>query len=419
MEKRKMEPARLTGEIELPPSKSVAHRMILCAALARGKSRIGPLEPSRDIQATLDAVCALGVEVRWERRTVSLDSTGLFSRTERTIHCGESGSTLRFLLPIAALSGDAFTFTGEGRLPQRPIGVYADCLPGAGVALNSLGGLPLTIHGRLRGGKFVVPGDVSSQFVTGLLLALPNAAEKSKIILSSPLQSRSYVDLTLSVLKKFGVRILETPDGFEIPGNQRFLPGEYEVEGDWSQAAFFLAAGALGGELTLKGLRRDSAQGDRAAEEFFRRMGARTEWRDDRLFVTGGALKGIEIDATDIPDLVPVLAVTAACAEGRTKITGAGRLRIKESDRLHAVAYNLKQLGITALEREDGLLIEGGRPVGGETEGFNDHRIVMAMAVAALGADSPVTVTDARSVEKSYPEFFREYNRLGGKSDVL
>ena len=147
MEIRKMAPSRLTGEVQVPPSKSVAHRMILCAALARGKSRIGPLEPSRDIQATLDAVRALGAEVRWDGRHVSLDSTGLFSKTERTIHCGESGSTLRFLLPIAALSGESFTFIGEGRLPQRPIGVYADCLPGAGVTLNSMGGLPLTVHG--------------------------------------------------------------------------------------------------------------------------------------------------------------------------------------------------------------------------------------------------------------------------------
>lgn len=415
-----LSPARLAGTIRIPPSKSVAHRMILGAALARGHSEIAPVAPSRDILATIEAVTALGVRVRWAGDRLFVDSTGLFVNRQNTIHCGESGSTLRFMIPVAALSGGTFMFTGEGRLPKRPLGIYLDCLPGAGVRCETEGGLPLSISGTLRPGRFCLPGDVSSQFVTGLLLALPLLEGDSEIILTSPLQSRGYVDITLSVLADFGVVVENAPDGYRVPGGQCYRPGMYAVEGDWSQAAFFLSAGALGGDLTLEGLNRDSKQGDRAGEELFRKFGAKILWEREGLHVSGGKLIGFPIDATDIPDLVPILAVTAACAQGQTVITGAGRLRIKESDRLAAMTENLRRLGAQIDERDDGLTLSGVPGlIGGQTSGHNDHRIVMSMAIAALRATGAVEVTDAHSIEKSYPSFFQDYNTLGGKSHVL
>ncbi len=413
-------PARLSGAVRIPPSKSVAHRMILCAALARGRSVIAPVSPSRDMLATIQAVTALGAQVQWEGDALSIDSTALFEKTAQVIPCGESGSTLRFAIPIAALSGKSFTFTGEGRLPGRPLGIYTEILPGAGVTCQSGGGLPMTISGKLAPGLFALPGDVSSQFVTGLLLSLPTLHGDSEIVLTSPLQSAGYVDITLSVLAQFGVTVEKTPSGYRVPGGQEYNPGRYAVEGDWSQAAFYLAAGALGSDLILDGLRPDSAQGDRTAEKLFRAFGARISWEGARLHVSPGALRSMHIDLSDVPDLAPPLAAAAACAQGQTALTGAARLRLKESDRLSALAENLKRLGVSAEERPDALLITGS-PIlrGGDTLGYNDHRIVMAMAVAALRAEGRVTVTDAHSIEKSYPEFFYDYNALGGKSHVL
>ncbi|WP_444658683.1 3-phosphoshikimate 1-carboxyvinyltransferase [Caproiciproducens sp. R2] len=396
-------PSVLSGSILVPPSKSAAHRAAICSALAGGAPLFDGEAISNDITATcraMRAICGGGDPVR--------------------IDCGESGSTLRFLIPVAAALGLNAEFTGSGRLPERPIGVYLDCLPRHGVSCRTQGGLPLSVSGRMTPGRFVLPGNVSSQFITGLLLALPLLDGDSELILSSPLESAGYVDMTVEIMREYGVTAEPAENGWNIAGRQKYRPCAYRVERDWSQAAFFLAAGALGGTLRLEGLNRDSCQGDHAAERLFREFGAKAEWHGSVLSISPNELKGMEIDASQIPDLVPVLAATAAFCRGRTRIYNAQRLRIKESDRLFAMADGLTKLGGRVTETDDGLLIDGVPALhGGKAEGFNDHRIVMALSIAALKAGGSVTVTDAQSVQKSYPAFFEDYNRLGGKANVF
>ncbi|MBE6821750.1 MAG: 3-phosphoshikimate 1-carboxyvinyltransferase [Ruminococcaceae bacterium] len=400
-----IQPGVLNGRILPPPSKSAAHRAIICSALAGAAAPFSQEEPlSEDILTTLRAM----QEIRAYRGgTLQID-------------CGESGSTLRFLIPVAAALGIPAEFTGRGRLPERPIGVYAECLPAHGVSCTTAGGLPLTIHGQLRPGTFPVPGNISSQFITGLLLALPLLNGDSELLLTSPLESAGYVDMTLEILHDFGIAVERTENGWHVAGNQTFRTREYRVERDWSQAAFFLAAGALGSSITLEGLNPASAQGDRAAETLFHAFGANVHWEGTLLSVSPGNLHGVEIDAAQIPDLVPALAATAALCGGTTRIYNARRLRIKESDRLAAMADGLNRLGGRVTELPDGLLIEGvPRLRGGSALGYNDHRVVMALSIAALNADAPVTITDAQSIRKSYPSFFQDFQALGGKANVI
>ena len=420
MERVTFSPARLCGTVQAPPSKSDAHRAILCAALARGVSVLAPIAFSEDIKATVRCVQALGARVTVQGDTLIVDGSGLFTARSAQLDCGESGSTLRFLIPIAAAGGVRATFLGRGRLPQRPIGCYLTCLPAAGVACKTQGGLPLSIDGRLRGGVFSLPGNVSSQFITGLLLALPLLEEDSEIRLTTPLESAAYVDMTLCTMRAFGVAAEPIPGGWRVPGGQAYRPCRYTIEGDWSQAAFYLAAGLLGGALSITGLRRDSLQGDRACEQLFADMGAQICWKGDALSAAPGCRRAAAIDASQIPDLVPVLAAAAAFCEGETVIFGAGRLRMKESDRLAAVAAGLRALGGDVAELPEGLRIHGRAALpGGDCDGAGDHRIVMALAIAALACTGTVSVSQPESVKKSYPEFFKEYRRLGGMTDVV
>jgi 3-phosphoshikimate 1-carboxyvinyltransferase len=259
----KLKPSRLCGSVTAPPSKSAAHRAILCAALAKGISVIHNIALSDDMRATIGAIQAMGATVQYENQTLQIDTTGSWAKSAQ-IDCGESGSTLRFFIPVAAALGMYAEFIGHGRLPQRPIGVYLDCLPAHGVACQTEGGLPFQINGQLTPGRFVLPGNISSQFITGLLLALPLLDGDSELELSSPLESAAYVDMTIAIQREFGVQIEPTGTGWHICGSQSYKPRSYTVEGDWSQAAFFLAAGALGGELSIAGLNRNSTQGDKA-----------------------------------------------------------------------------------------------------------------------------------------------------------
>ncbi|MEE1057055.1 MAG: 3-phosphoshikimate 1-carboxyvinyltransferase [Acutalibacteraceae bacterium] len=413
-------PTVFHGEVTLPPSKSDVHRAILCAALSKGKSVISPVDLSQDISATIDCAKALGAEITVEGNTASVDGTNLFSSKEAVLNCRESGSTLRFFIPVAAVGGVNTTFIGKGRLPQRPIGIYLDCLPKAGVQCITQGGLPLKINGKLQSGEFTVPGDVSSQFITGLLLALPLTDEDSKIVLSSSLESVGYINMTIRTMAKFGIKVEVTDYGYFIKGGQSYKPCNYICEGDWSQAGFFMAAGALGGNVTLKGLRTDSIQGDKACMEIFSRFGAKVTIDSDKINVTADKLKGIEIDARQIPDLVPIFAVTAAFAEGTTNIYGAERLRIKESDRLNAICTCLKKIGVDVTEKPDGLIINGiSQANGGCVEGYNDHRIVMSMSIAVEKSANFIEITDKESINKSYPAFFEDYKKIMGKIEEI
>ncbi|MEE0266145.1 MAG: 3-phosphoshikimate 1-carboxyvinyltransferase [Acutalibacteraceae bacterium] len=416
----KVMPSRFKGEVTLPPSKSDVHRAILCASLSRGKSVIAPVDLSQDISATIDCARALGADIKIDGKTAYIDGSRLFKNKEAVLDCRESGSTLRFFIPVACAGGVNATFIGKGRLPQRPIGIYLDCLPKAGVECITEAGLPLKINGTLQAGEFEVPGDVSSQFITGLLLALPLTGKDCKIRITSALQSVGYINMTIRTMAEFGVTVESTDYGYFIKGGQEYKPCNYTCEADWSQAAFFLAAGAFGEEVTLKGLRLDSIQGDKECMELFRQFGADITVSDNAITVKPHKLKGIDIDATQIPDLVPILAVTAAFAEGTTNIYGAERLRIKESDRLNAISTCLNKIGARVTEKPDGLIIDGvATAIGGKVEGYNDHRIVMAMAIAVAKCTSAIEITDKESINKSYPAFFDDYRSIMGKAEEI
>lgn len=396
----KIENSILNGTVTAPPSKSAAHRALICSFLAGGGS-VFPIINSKDMQATTGVIDAL-------------------KRGDSTLNCIESGSTLRFMIPVAASLGKSVTFTGEGRLPERPVGEYLEILPKHNVKVESNGFLPLSISGKLTNGTYEAAGDVSSQYITGLLLALANVDGDSAVILTTKLQSKPYVDMTVKVMADYGVDVKETEFGYLIHGNQQFKKLDYTVEGDWSQAAFFLVAGAIGGNITVNGLDMNSTQGDKEIVNVIRNFGGNITVDDNEIRCFGGELKGTEIDASDIPDLVPIIAVLAAFAKGKTVIKGAERLRYKESDRIESVVQNLKLLGAQVQETTDGMIINGGKKLNSaKLKGFNDHRIVMAFSVAGLYIDGTVEIDDAESINKSYPSFFEDYNRLGGKADVL
>ena len=414
-----MKPFSTNGTVFAPPSKSDAHRAIICAALSGGVCTIAPIALSDDIRATIGCVEALGATAKIENKTLTVDGTGVFSNKTATLDCGESGSTLRFLIPVAAAGGVEATFLGRGRLPERPIGVYADALPEKGVRFETEGGLPLRISGQLKSGVYRVSGSVSSQFITGLLFALPLLRGDSDIILTSPIQSAGYINMTIRTMAKFGVEVDILDNGWHIRGRQRYVPSDYTTDGDWSQAAFFLVAGAISGDVEVLNANIDSAQGDRRIAAILREFGAEVIQDGDRLRVKKSQMHAIEIDASQIPDLVPVLAVCACFANGVTRITNAERLRIKESDRLKTTAQLLNSLGGKVRELPDGLEITGaGRLYGGFAEGFGDHRIVMSAAVCASGANEKIMCTDAMSVNKSYPDFYEDYAKIGGTAEL-
>lgn len=390
----------LNGSLTMPPSKSSAHRALICSFLSGG-GNVSPIINSKDMEATLGCLKSI-------------------KKGENILNCIESGSTLRFLIPVVAALGKSVTFIGEGRLPERPIGEYLNLFKTKGVVCESEGGLPLKIKGKLQSGDFEIRGDVSSQYITGLLLAMPILDGDSKIILTTPLQSKPYVDMTLSVMADYGVKVTETDYGYFVKGNQQYKKRDYIVEGDWSQAAFFLSAGAIGSNVTLKGLDINSTQGDKEVINVMKQFGAQIEINENEITCKKGELKGIEIDCTDIPDMVPAIAVTASFAEGKTVIKGAERLRLKESDRIKAVCSNLKAMGVDVQETEDGMIINGNEKVlGAKLCGYNDHRIVMAFSVVGLFANGETIISDAESINKSYPSFFDDYNKLGGKANVI
>ncbi|HHV50766.1 MAG TPA: 3-phosphoshikimate 1-carboxyvinyltransferase [Clostridiales bacterium] len=415
----RVSPAEISGKASPPPSKSAAHRALICAALAGGGSVDGVIQ-SDDMRATMNGIRALGINEVWEGNTVKILGQQAPPQNP-VVDCLESGSTLRFLIPIFAALGIDATFTGCGRLPQRPLGVYADCLPEHGVAISTKNGLPLTINGRLQAGKYHIPGDISSQFITGLLFALPLCGGDSEIILTTPLESAPYIDLTIDILKQAGIQVFPFDGGYRIPGGQRFKVHDYKVEGDWSQAAFLLALGALGGEIALTGIGLNSRQGDREIVDIMMSFGADIKSENGVIYCRRSALTGTEIDAAQIPDLVPIIAVLASTARGVTTITGAARLRLKESDRLAAISTCINLLGGKAEGTSDGLRIYGAeRLKGGVTvPSFGDHRIVMSMAAAALACEEPVIIENYQAVSKSWPGFFEVYKACGGAANVI
>lgn len=418
------------GRVHIPPSKSAAHRALLCAGLSGGRCRLSNMALSEDVSATTGALKALGCQVDFHEptRAMLIDAAG-FSPQGGEIDCHESGGLLRFFIPIAAALGGAWRFTGRGRLPERPLGVYQELLPAHGVAFRTQGGLPLEIEGKLTPGLFELPGNISSQFVTGLLFALPLLPGDSHIRLTSPLESVGYVDMTLAVLSAFGVKAEKTPTGWHVPGNQSYVPRDYTVEGDWSQAAFFLNMAALspeGAPVRIAGLSPHSLQGDRACAPLYEKFGLHLFWEEGELVARNphahkpfGGLQGQVIDMAQITDLAPALSVCGALSKGETRLENAGRLRLKESDRLSAMEQALNALGGRARAEGDALVIQGVEALrGGTALGQNDHRVLMALAGAGLRSTGPVRVTDAWAVRKTYPDFYEDFARLGGTAQV-
>lgn len=411
-------PSKTGGEVFAPPSKSVFHRLIICAALCEGTSEIKPLPSSDDINATLGAVKSLGADIEYTDSSVIIKGIGNFEASSDAfkINCGESGSTLRFLIPVAAALGKKASFNGSGRLPNRPMDAYVPVLKEHGIDVKYDGVLPFSVSGKLSAGEFRIPADISSQFITGLLFALPLLEGDSEIVFTTPLQSAPYIDITVSVLNSFGITVTPTESGFFVKGNQRYTPCNIVCEGDWSNAAFLLCAGAANGNVTCKGLNLNSKQGDKKIVDILRRFGATCVERENEVIVhSDSLLHGIEIDASDIPDLIPVLCAVAACAECKTYIYNASRLRIKESDRIAAVEDVLNRLGVKTESTFDTLTVYPSPVHGGEINSFNDHRIAMTAAVLALKADSEVTIHGAECVNKSFPDFFTRYGEIGGR----
>lgn len=399
MSKVELENSILKGEVFIPPSKSAAHRALVCSFLA-GEGTVEPIINSNDMKAMEQVIGAL-------------------KNNSDVADCIESGNTLRFMIPVAAALGKTVTFIGSGRLPERPIGDYLRLLPEHNVKCTSDGKLPLKIEGQLTSGVYEIAGNISSQYITGLLLALPILDGDSEIVLTTKLQSKPYVDMTIKVMADYGVVVEERENGYFIKGNQSYKKRDYTVESDWSQAAFFLVGGALNGDVILKGLDMNSTQGDKEIVSILKQFGADIEVKSDYIRAKKSVLKGIEIDVTDIPDTVPALAVAAAFAKGTTVIKGGERLRLKESDRIESVVSNLKRLGVDVEEKPDGMIITGGGAKGALLEGYNDHRIPMAFSMAALCAQGNTVITDANSINKTYPSFFKDYNSLGGKANVI
>lgn len=401
-----IKPSFLKGRLDIPASKSCAHRAIICAALAEGTSILSGVSMSKDIKATIDAMSALGASFEVNGDIVTVN--GIKNPCKNAvIDCNESGSTLRFVIPIAAALGTDSEFQGRGRLPERPIDIYKRELSKNGVEFVS-GEMPYKITGKLQGGKYEIEGDVSSQFVTGLIFALPLLEEDSQIVLTSHLESRPYVDITIDILRRFGISVEENENGFMIPGGQKYTPHDEKIEGDYSQAAFFYVANALGSEVELGNLNKNSVQGDKKILDIINEV------------CYNGNVNSYKVDCSDIPDLVPILAVLGAFGIGESVIYNAKRLKIKESNRLETTAALLNDLGGDVEVTDDGLIIRPtGNMHGGVVDSFGDHRIVMAAAIAASRIDGEVIIKGAESAEKSYPDFFKDYKQLGGNANVI
>jgi 3-phosphoshikimate 1-carboxyvinyltransferase len=400
----------------VPPSKSISHRAIIAASLAKGISHVDNIVFSEDIEATCGAVESFGCTVNKSRGGLQVISDGKIRKPKHPIDCRESGSTLRFMVPFGGLVDEPVVFKGDESLRKRPMKPYYDIFKEQKIRYLTQGGLPLVVDGRLKPGKFTLKGDVSSQFITGLMFALPLMEGDSEIEMATPLESKGYVDLTMQVLDDFGIQI-EHDDfkKFRIKGQQCYTQADVTVEGDYSQAAFWIVAGLIGGDITIQGLKQKTRQGDAEILYIVEQMGGKLRFENENLFVSKSQTKGITIDASQCPDLVPIVTVLAALSDGKTEIINASRLRIKESDRLKAISTELNKLGAQIVEQPDGLLIFGKeRLKGGIVNSWNDHRIAMSLVVASIKSTDSVILENTEAINKSYPHFIEHFKKLGG-----
>ena len=413
---KRLSPGERCGCVRIPASKSQAHRLLILAALGRDETRIVCDGISKDIAATIACLNALGAAIREENDCLLVQPIRQIPAGECRLPCGESGSTLRFLLPVVGALGASAVFLREGRLPQRPLAPLDRELCGHGVTLHPEGA-ELRVSGQLLPGDYTMPGNVSSQYISGLLMALPLLEGDSRLGVAGTVESAAYITMTEDALGLADVRVQKENWEYLIPGGQRAsMPSRLTVEGDWSNAAFFLTVGALSPlGMKIMGMNPESHQGDRAVLDILRGFGAECIWEGDDLLIRRGSLRGQDIDAAPIPDLIPVLSVAASVAEGETRIVNAARLRLKESDRLSSTTAMLRALGAEIEELADGLVIRGKPELqGGRVDSVGDHRIAMAAAVAATVCREPVEILGAECVQKSYPRFWEDYESLFG-----
>ncbi len=404
----KITPSNVSGVVCAPPSKSYAHRYIIASFLSKTAGFISNVEPSNDVLATLNALKNLGLNYSFERGGLSLSY--VVALKNPIIDCNESGSTLRFLIPIVSALGVLSEFTGSKRLLERPIKDLTDCLNNNGAEISGL-----KLNGKLKSGKFKINGGVSSQFITGLLFALPLLNGDSVIEIIGETVSQNYIDITLDVLNDFGVVIAKTDNGYFVKGNQTYkMPSQMAVEGDYSNSAFLLALGVLGSGVTVLNLNKNSKQGDRKIIDILKDFGGIITEVDNGYFAKKGQLKGTVVDCEDIPDIVQILSVVASYSNGVSLFKNVNRLEIKESNRVLGIVNNLKNAGIKAEYNGKDLTIYGGTVKNGTFNGDNDHRTVMAMAVLSAFNNGESTIKGVEAVNKSYPTFFKDFSNLGG-----
>ncbi len=413
--------SHLEGEVSAPPSKAYTHRTLIAALLSNGTSKIANPLFSDDTKATLRAIEAFGAEIELLENCWTVKGVELPRTPKTPINCGESGATLRFMIPVAALASGPSIFTFGSSLERRPVLPLLQSLKQMEVESNlhlKEGGSSVRVRGGgIRGGKTSIRGDISSQFISGLLFACPKAKEDTEITVTTSLESRSYVQMTIEVLNKYGIGVNSSHDltRLNIPSNQNYNPCKNEIPGDFSSAAFLLAAAVItSSKVKVKNLDLHSTQGDKAILNILEKMGSKVMVGDGFVEVEGGQPIAVNVDVRDIPDLVPVCAVLACYSKGTSKIYNAKRLRYKESNRLGSLHTELKKMGAEVIVNEDSLIIRGPCTMHGTTiVSHNDHRVAMACAVAALGADGETKIQNSECVNKSYPKFFNDLHLLG------
>ena len=417
-------PAPLKGVVAAPASKSEAHRRMICAGLTKGATTLTGFMDSADMAATSRCLKALGARIKQDGETLSIEGYVKKPGKLPVLDCGESGSTLRFFVPIALAMAGGGVFRMHGRLGQRPMDVYRDLFVPRGVrwrmGVGCDGAAELTVKGELEAGHYVMPGNVSSQFVSGLMFALPMLEEDSTLTVLPPVESAGYIRMTVEALVNSGIQLEETePFSWKIPGTQQYQAKDGRLSGDYSQAAVLCCAGALGHDVTVTGLAKETTQGDRGVIHHLQSLGAQVYEENGAVKVAAQKLVGTTLDMSNCPDIASILALVCQLAEGESRLIGCGRLRLKECDRLAATVEILNLLGGNAREEGDTIVIQGVEALKGGVKlpDYNDHRMVMLGAIAASIAKENVVVTGVEALNKSWPEFINVYKQLGGVAE--
>jgi len=411
-------PTNLRGRLSVPTSKSLTHRALICAALAKGKSTITNVVMSEDIKATISALNQIGAKFTTNGNKITVRGIKNLKVPNQPIDCNESGSTLRFLIPLLSLTNKPVNFTGKNSLLARPQNVYKQLFDEDNLEFIHNTNV-ITVNGSVKARRYEVDGSISSQFFTGLMFALPLLNEDSYITTIGSLESEGYIDLTIDILSKYGITITEIKNGYYIPGNQVYKPFDYTVEGDYSQAAFFLVAGIINGSISIDNLEHESLQGDKEIIEVIKRMKGRLIYTENGFVANKSETSGTRVDISNCPDIGPIIALLGSVSKGTTTIVNASRLRIKESDRIDSTVNTLLALGANIKAEGDDIIIRGKTSLqGGTVDSHNDHRIAMMASVAALVCENEVILYGANAVNKSYPHFFDDYSSLGGKFQI-